>query len=134
MSVKSASSRSSTPTLNSHILPLLFHSIESTSSVCIVHLRTGKKKFTDARFLEQFSDLREHGNFFKGSLLIMDDFKFQFDQPSNTRTHPNCWTGSKLSAFLSLLQQQLIKTVFSLTGFCIVQMNKLSSPHMYTTH
>ena len=45
-----------------------------------------KNKFTDAQSLEQFSDLLQLGNSLKGSLHIMGDFNFQFDQTSDTCT------------------------------------------------
>ena len=65
-----------------------------------------KNKFTDAKFLEQFPDLLEFGNFFKGHLLFMGDFNFQFDQPSNTYTSKLLDSiETKLLAFLSPLQQ-----------------------------
>ena len=81
----SQESRSHTPPLNSRILPLFFHNTQSSSSVCIVHLRSGKIS-TDAQFLKQFLDLLELGNSSEGSLLIMGDLYFQLDQPSNTCT------------------------------------------------
>ena len=45
-----------------------------------------KNKPTDSLYDEQFFALLEYSNTLKGRLLIVGDFNFHFDAPSNTYT------------------------------------------------
>ena len=45
-----------------------------------------KNQLTDAMFIEQFQDFFEYASTLKGKLLVVGDFSFHFDSPSNVRT------------------------------------------------